>query len=315
MEHLSIRATRRYGTLSPLRYPGGKAALAGLFADLIGELDITDACYVEPYAGGAGAGIALLRQGLVKRLVINDFDSAVYAFWRSVTEQTDDFTRLIVDTPLNIDEWKRQREIYRAGKTDDHLALGFSFFYLNRTNRSGVLRGGVIGGLAQQGNYKIDARFNREKLADRVSEIGLLADAITVTDLDGRTVIREYGSDPTTFMYIDPPYVRAGSQLYLNAFDARDHEALARTVQRMDGAHWVMTYDVSPLIENLYADYFQSRYELNYSARHPGFTDELMIASPRVAEALIKGWQAVQGSKGSEATEASRAMLDESLAR
>lgn len=113
-----------------------------------------------------------LRQGLVKRLVINDFDSAVYAFWRSVTEQTDDFTRLNADTPLNIDEWKRQREIYRAGKTDDHLALGFSFFYLNRTNRSGVLRGGVIGGLAQQGNYKIDARFNREKLADRVSEIG-----------------------------------------------------------------------------------------------------------------------------------------------
>ncbi|GAB77005.1 DNA adenine methylase [Austwickia chelonae] len=288
MQHLNIRASRRYGTLSPLRYPGGKAALAGLFEDLISDIGLCRPIYVEPYAGGAGAGIALLRQGLLGGLVINDFDPAVHAFWRSMTQYNSDLVELVRSTPLTISEWKRQRAIYRDGDESDILKLGFAFLYLNRTNRSGVLRGGVIGGLDQQGRYKIDARFNRETLVDRILAVGSLSNQITVSDLDGRTVIRKHAQDPSVFMYIDPPYVQAGSRLYLNAFDAQDHRALARIVNEVDRAHWLMTYDVSPLIEKLYADHFQSRYELNYSARHPGFTEELIIASDAVANALTK---------------------------
>ena len=298
MDHVSIRAKRRYGTQSPLRYPGGKSALAGLFADLIVDLEIQRPCYVEPYAGGAGAGVALLREGVIEHLVINDFDVAVYAFWRAATERTEEFVNLVRTAPLTIPEWRRQREIYRAGDPSDLLALGFAFFYLNRTNRSGVLTGGVIGGLAQQGAYKIDARFNRDTLADRITSLGELAGSITVSDLDGRTVIRQYASDPSVFMYIDPPYVQAGSRLYLNAFDARDHEALARVVDDIDQAHWLMTYDTSPLIETLYARHFQSRYELNYSARHHGLADELLIASPAVAAALLTGLQEPAAATG-----------------
>lgn len=288
--HLQIRASRRFGTLSPLRYPGGKAALAGLFADLIAKIGIPNPVYVEPYAGGAGAGIALLRQGLVSELVINDFDPAVHAFWSSVTQHNEELLELVRTAPLTIEEWKRQREIYRAGDTSHPQSLGFAFFYLNRTNRSGILSGGVIGGFAQAGQYKIGARFNRETLTERLMAVGALADRITVSDLDGRTVIRNHGRDSSVFMYIDPPYVQAGSKLYMNAFNAYDHQALARIVDEVDRAHWLMTYDVSPLIQKLYANHFQSRYELNYSARHPGFTDELMIASPAVATALVDGW-------------------------
>ncbi|BCN51259.1 DNA methyltransferase [Prescottella equi] len=285
---INIVASRRYGTLSPLRYPGGKAALAGLFADVIAELGIQGAKYVEPYAGGAGAGIALLRQGIIDRLVINDFDAAVHAFWSSVVNDNDAFVDLVESIPLSIPEWLRQRDIYRAADESDPLTLGFAFFYLNRTNRSGVLRGGVIGGLAQRGNYKIDARFNRETLALRLRAIGELADRITVSDLDGREVIVRHANDPHAFMYIDPPYVQAGSQLYLNAFDHRDHTALAKIVNGVKRAHWLMTYDTSPLIERLYATKFRCRYELNYSARHPGRAAELMIASRHVADALTK---------------------------
>ncbi|GAA1862482.1 DNA adenine methylase [Myceligenerans crystallogenes] len=283
---VKILASRRYGTLSPLRYPGGKAALAGLFADVISSLNLTSATYVEPYAGGAGAGIALLRQGLVDRLVINDFDVAVHAFWRSILEQTEEFVELVRTVPLTIDEWQVQRAKYRAADTSDPLSLGFAFFYLNRTNRSGVLRGGVIGGQAQTGNYKIDARFNRTTLAERITEIGKLAEHITVNDRDGRTIIKQYAKNPSAFMYIDPPYVRAGSRLYLNAFDARDHAELAKVVCDVEQAHWLMTYDIAPMIEELYVNNFQCRYELNYSARHPGLTDELMIASEGVARFL-----------------------------
>lgn len=302
LSRLRIAASRRYGTVSPLRYPGGKAALAGLFADLIGRLGLHEARYVEPYAGGAGAGIALLRQGLVDHLVINDIDPAVHAFWCSVVNENQQFVEKVSSVPLSIAEWQRQREIYRAGDTGDILQLGFAFFYLNRTNRSGVLNAGVIGGQAQTGRYKIDARFNRETLVQRLREIGALADRITVSDLDGRTVIQNYANDASTFMYIDPPYVHAGSQLYLNAFETRDHKALASVVLGIDGAHWLLTYDAVPLVERLYDHQFRAKLALNYSARYPGRAEELLVASAEVAAVLHQFSESVEHANGANAS-------------
>jgi DNA adenine methylase len=284
---LPVTTSRRYGARSPLRYPGGKSALAGLFADVLLGLGIDDPVYVEPYAGGAGAGVALLQEGLVSKLVINDIDPAVHAFWKAATEHSAELVERVRTVPLNVDEWRHQRDVYRAG-TGNILELGFAFFYLNRTNRSGVLNAGVIGGQDQTGNYKIDARFNRGTLADRLTAIGELAGQIEVTDLDGRSVIRNYGADPSAFLYIDPPYVQAGSQLYLNSFDVRDHEALSTIVREVSSAHWLMTYDISPLIQRLYSDYFQCTLELNYSARYPGRASELLIASSAVASEVSR---------------------------
>lgn len=285
---VQVTANRRYGSLSPLRYPGGKASLAGVFSDVIRDLDIRNATYVEPYAGGAGAAIALLREGVVDRVVINDIDPAVHAFWCAVTQDNEAFIDRVGSAPLTIDEWLRQRDVYRAKDISDPLALGFAFFYLNRTNRSGVLNAGVIGGLDQSGNYKMDARFNRETLTARLKTVGDFAGQIEVSDLDGRSVIRNYASRPDVFLYIDPPYVQAGSQLYLNAFDGRDHQALAAAVDQIEAAHWLITYDVAPLVQNLYRGHFQCLLELNYSARHPGRAEELLVASPHVATALSR---------------------------
>ncbi len=287
---LRVVASRRYGTLSPLRYPGGKAALAGFFGDIIDALRVERARYIEPYAGGVGAGIALLREGIVEELVVNDIDPAVYAFWKSVVGDNASFVEMVASVPLTIAEWQKQREIYRSRDERDSLRLGFAFFFLNRTNRSGILNAGVIGGQRQEGRYKIDARFNRETLIERLTAIGGLADQITVSDLDGRTVIQRYAQDDRAFMYIDPPYVQAGSQLYLNAFDGRDHTALAAIVNTVDKAHWLMTYDTAPLIEKLYREHFQCRLELTYSARYPGQAEELLVASPAVA-GVVKALQ------------------------
>ena len=155
---------RRRSYPSPLRYPGGKASLADFFESAIEALGLSRPTYVEPYAGGAGAGLELLYRGVVKRVVINDLDRSIYAVWTSMLDRTDDFLKRLEATPLTVDEWMRQREIYRArDEMDlDMLDLGFATFYLNRTNRSGVLRGGIIGGLEQAGTYKMDARFNEQ---------------------------------------------------------------------------------------------------------------------------------------------------------
>lgn len=285
---VQVDAARRYGTVSPLRYPGGKSALAGLFADLITDLGIRKCTYVEPYAGGAGAAIALLREGIVNRLVINDIDPAVYSFWAEIVDHNKAFVDWIGEVPLTLDEWRKQREVYRS-KCTNQAALGRAFFYLNRTNRSGILNAGVIGGQSQTGRYKIDARFNRKTLAGRVGAIGDLRSAIEVTALDGRTVIQQHARKKSSFLYIDPPYVHAGSQLYLNAFDGRDHAALADAVNRITKAHWIVTYDQSPFIERLYAGHFQGRLGLSYAARYPGRASELLLASKAVGVLLHQG--------------------------
>lgn len=285
-ETLRIQSSRRYGTHSPLRYPGGKAVLAGLFEDIIHDLGLNNVTYVEPYAGGAGAGLALLNQGVIDRLVINDIDPAVNCFWTSITKRSSEFIEALQSVPLDIDEWKRQREIYRRCDASDPMSLGMSFFYLNRTNRSGILTAGVIGGMDQSGNYKIDARFNKETLTRRLEQIGQVSEQIDVTDLDGRNVIQKYASDPNAFLYIDPPYVAAGSRLYLNSFDGRDHSALAAVVKETKKSNWLMTYDNAQLIRELYAEEFQCLLDIHYSAHSHGKAEELVVASESVSRAL-----------------------------
>jgi DNA adenine methylase len=283
---LVIQAVGRTAAASPLRYPGGKAALAGFFGELVGRLGMRSATYVEPYAGGAGAGIALLRHDIVQQLVINDADPAVYCFWASVTAEPDRFAALIADTPLNVEEWRRQKRIYRAADESDALALGFAFFYLNRTNRSGIANAGPIGGVNQDGTYKIDARFNRDQLVKRVAAIGALASRITVLGLDGMAVVARYITDSSTFIYIDPPYVDMGGSLYLNAFTHRDHADLAGMLDRQPDGNWVVTYDPSDFIRQLYQQHDVHEYQLSYSAHRTGKTRELLIASRPVSRVL-----------------------------
>lgn len=286
VQPLVLRAFGRTAGVSPLRYPGGKAALAGFFGEVIDRLGIESATYVEPYAGGAGAGIALLRQDMVERLVINDIDPAVRSFWASVTSETEQFATLIADAPLDVDEWRRQKAIYRASDESNQLALGFAFFYLNRTNRSGILNAGPIGGVRQDGNYKIDARFNRSQLAERVVAVGALASRITVLGMDGMAVVHRYASDPKAFVYIDPPYVEMGGSLYLNAFTHRDHADLAEKLDRQHDGNWVVTYDPSDFVRQLYRRHDVREYQLSYSAHRTGKATELLVASTPVARIL-----------------------------
>ena len=66
-------------------------------------------------------------------------------------------------------EWEKQKRIYE--NTRSEFLLGFATFFLNRTNYSGVITGGPIGGFEQKGQWKIDARFNKKSLIDRIERI------------------------------------------------------------------------------------------------------------------------------------------------
>lgn len=276
-------SSRKRVTISPLRYPGGKGLLYSRLRTIIRENNLTSSVYVEPYAGGAGAALALLVSGQVERIAINDLDPAVFAFWNAVVTQPDEFTALVNSVELSVDEWERQREVYLTSARDNHLPLGFATFYLNRTNRSGVLNGGPIGGKDQTGNYKIDARFNREGLAERIRLIALHADRIAVTNEDGLRVIERYSDRDDAFIYADPPYFEKAGSLYLNAFQDSDHRALANCLKGVQRAKWILTYDNVPQVAELYSDLRRRLFALNYSAHRVMKASEIMVFSAELS--------------------------------
>jgi len=269
--------------LSPLRYPGGKGALYQPLRSLIRANGLTSGTYVEPYAGGAGAGIALLITGQVQRIVINDLDPCVYAFWRAAVEHGDEMATRTKNAQLTVKEWKQQKVIYEGADRDDYLTLGFAFFYLNRTNRSGVLNGGPIGGLDQSGPYKIDARFTKDTLLERLRLVALHAKRITVLNEDGLKVIKNFARKPDAFIYADPPYFNKAGSLYMNSFREDDHRALASVLNARADARWVLTYDDVPDVPLLYADRRRERFSLGYSARRVVKATEIIVYSDGLA--------------------------------
>jgi DNA adenine methylase len=268
--------------LSPLRYPGGKDRLATFVASLIEQQSDRPTTYVEPFAGGAGVALRLLHDEVVDEVVLNDLDPAIAAFWRAVFFHTKALTKLIRACRPTIEEWHRQHERY-ARLTGSDVDLGFATFFLNRTNRSGILHARPIGGFDQTGPWGIDARFNSEQLADRVVLLGRYASRVTVLEEDGASVIQRFAKKKDAFIYADPPYLRDGDRLYLNRLAWDDHVRLARHLTK--GDKWLLTYDEDPRIsDDLYKDYRCMTFDIAHTAarRHIGrehavFADGLEI--------------------------------------
>ncbi|MGX7776321.1 DNA adenine methylase [Streptococcus pluranimalium] len=252
--------------VTPLRYPGGKTKLY-LF---VKELIKVNACrtYIEPYAGGAGVALKLLVNNDVQKIMINDFDRAIYSFWYSVLYYTDELIKKIEETPITIDEWYRQKAVYE-NKLDScsFLELGFATLFLNRTNRSGILKAGVIGGKLQSGNYKLDCRFNKSEIIKKIKIISGLRSRIKLYNLDAEVFIkRNISKTKNSFTFFDPPYYHKGPGLYTNFYDHEDHFSLSETIKHsMKDKKWMLTYDVSAEIFQMYRMYSNKKYYLNYS--------------------------------------------------
>lgn len=263
---------------SPLRYPGGKTFLFPFFDKVIKENGLEKVTYVEPFAGGAGAALALLFLEKVDHIVINDLDKAIYSFWKSAIFDSTKFIKKIHRTPVTIKEWKKQKAIYKNPQSLQ-FERGFATFFLNRTNVSGILDGGPIGGVKQKGNYKIDARFNKEKLASRIHQLSLYKNRISVFNKDGLELIGDYLNKKNTFIYLDPPYFEKGATLYLNHYKKDNHKALADQLNQNPEAFWLLTYDNKKEIKSLYPERRIINFSLNYNAYESRKGREVMIMS------------------------------------
>lgn len=267
------------GFYSPLRYPGGKAKLTDYVSELIALNKIEHVHYVEPFCGGAGIGLSMLARGLIEHLHINDVDRSIYAFWHSAKNHNQELCHLIMKTKVSIPCWLEQRKIQANSDNVNLLKLGFSTFYLNRTNRSGIMTGGVIGGADQKGKWKINTRYNKEALIKRIQLIGQLANKITITNEDASIYIDNNLQylPKETFVYFDPPYFAQGPNLYLNAYLANDHKSLAKKIQSNVTHPWIVSYDNVADISDLYSTRRQQSFSLNYSAQVHYKGSELMI--------------------------------------
>jgi DNA adenine methylase len=266
---------------SPLRYPGGKRKLANFFKAIVKKNGLSDGQYVELYAGGAAVALELLFGEFVSRIYINDLDLSIYAFWHSVLYETEDLCEQIQDTDVTMDEWYRQKEIQERAQEASLSALGFSTFFLNRTNRSGIISGGVIGGKDQSGAYRIDARFNKANLIERIRRIGRYQSRISLYNEDAADLIQsDLLSDlpDTTLVYLDPPYYGKGDGLYKNSYTHKDHEYIAESITKVD-RRWVVTYDNTFEIREMYASFPSIVYDLHYSAADRYQGSEIMFLS------------------------------------
>ena len=264
---------------SPLRYPGGKGKLATFMEYMIGQLGHQGGTYIEPFAGGAGIAIELLLRNVVSKIVINDYDKGIWSFWKAILTETNRFIEELRNIPLTMEEWDRQHDICLTQNYKYSFELGFATFYMNRTNRSGIIKGGVIGGGAQLGTWKMDARFNREELIDRIESIAKRKKDIKLYNKDINSFITRYVPlyAENALVYLDPPYFKKGSQLYMNFLRLEDHVRIETAIKEYINCDWIITYDDAPEIRDIYKDYFISLYDLNYSVSSKCKASELII--------------------------------------
>lgn len=270
---------------TPLRYPGGKARFAPLITEIIASNKLRGGHYLEPYAGGAGVALVLLMDDVVSHIHINDADPAVAVFWRSATQQTAELCAMVANEPITMEAWHHWREVMLGQVPGTELERGFATLFMNRTNRSGILKGGVIGGKAQEGAYKLDARFMRDELCLRLARIGQRAAAISVYEEDAFRLLCDCHRflPPKSLIYLDPPYYVKGAGLYRNFYKHEDHEQIAHLLGSTRFRRpWMVSYDNVDEIRAMYSFARSFTYGLHYTAQQRYTGSEVMIFSDRV---------------------------------
>lgn len=270
---------------SPLRYPGGKATFAPFIAEIMDTNDLSGGHYFEPYAGGAGVALDLLFSGIASHVHINDADPAVHAFWIAATRHSRQLCDLLESTPITIDEWFKWRSVLNDTAAGNIVERGFATLFMNRTNRSGILTAGVIGGKDQAGDYKLDARFKKDMITARLRAISECAQDISVHCEDALRLLRDCSKllPRKSLIYLDPPYYVKGKHLYRNFYKHDDHVAVAAALQKKTFTRpWVVSYDDVEPIRDMYRNSASLSYGLNYTAQRRYVGSEVMFFSNRL---------------------------------
>lgn len=269
--------------ISPLRYPGGKSLMTPFFVELFKLNQMNFPAYAEPYAGGAGAALNLLLSEKVREIYINDANIGVYSFWHFFTQDPQRFINEVRKCPVTLDEWRKQKSVIMTSKNPT-FELGFATFFMTRTNRSGIVNAGPIGGTSNDkqmtAKYKIDCRFNKEDILKRLENIANYAHRIHVSCLDAIDFVKTLNFD--TFVYLDPPYYQKGECLYMNHYTSKGHEELANYLINESQFPWVLSYDNVEPIRCLYSVRPLYQFVIPYTVQNAKTGQELLTHSENI---------------------------------
>ena len=252
---------------SPLRYPGGKTQIKKYVEKVIEDNNITNCIYIEPFCGGAGLGLKLLFDNKIKKLILNDKDKGIYCFWENVLENTNKFIEKIKKTSINISEFERQKYILENKEKFNNFDIGFAAFLVNRCSISGILKAGPIGGIKQNGKYKVNARFGKEELIRKIIEISRLRNKIEIYNLDIFDFLKKVKrrrNKKNLLIYLDPPYFKNGKELYVEYFEEKDHINLSNILKKEKKINWLLSYDYENFIEKLYENFNKEELDFKY---------------------------------------------------
>ena len=258
-------------SVTPLRYPGGKATLINYVEKFLNSNDISVNYILEPYAGTGSISIGLLRDNMVSHASINDADQMVYAFWKTIIDNNKEFIEMVNSVDVTLDAWFNFKKylIDNPLSTYNQKDVAMAFLFLNRTSFSGIIKAGPLGGKNQNSKYGISCRFNRKRITDKIQFLSQFSDKISVYNQDGikfmRDMINEYSD---AFIYVDPPYYKVGRLLYNVYFTQEQHEELARYLKSIEEQPWLLSYNNEEFILNLYSGKNNREIYLDYHSGH-----------------------------------------------
>ena len=271
---------------TPFRYPGSKSSFTGIVKEYVLHNGLKGCKVVEPYAGSAAVTLALVSEGVCSSGVIVERDPLIYSFWKVAFSNPEALIRRIEGSEATLSTWHELRPLlsYKEPNNGDLVEMAFAALFFNRTNFSGVLHSGPIGGQDQSSAYKIDCRFNRKELLLKIQKFSAVSKKIEVCFGDPIDVIKSCSRQTKTLFYIDPPYFIQGRKLYRYYYKLKDHLALSKALQKSK-FNWILSYDDHDVIKSLYEGFSQVEKAFQYSTRVAKNENELLITNLKIPDA------------------------------
>lgn len=267
--------------LSPLRYPGGKTWLVPEVRNWLLLAQRKPSVFVEPFAGGAMAGLTVAAEDLADQVFLGELDEDVAALWETIFQGTGDDVRWLSQSIKSFDVNLANVRQVIGSEPGVMRARAFRTIVKNRMQRGGIMAAGA--GLVKSGEAGrgLHSRWYPETLAKRIEAIHGLKDRITFEHGDAFDMIRRFSQDAKAYFFIDPPYTaggkKAGNRLYTH--NEVDHESLFALLSKVRGSV-MLTYDDAPEVRKLAKRYSFRIVEVPMKNTHHAIIRELLILKP-----------------------------------
>jgi len=269
--HLELPNVATVPQYSPFRYPGGKSRWHPFVKHWM--LNVNPNVFIEPFAGGAHAGLEVGIEGLAEKVVLVEIDDNVAAVWKTIlSDDVEWLTERIHDFEMS----RENAEEMLARKDISTRDRAFAMIVHNRVSRGGITAPGAGWLKKGENGQGLSSRWYPETLVERIEQIAKASDRIEFIHGDGLGVASRYRSIENAAFFIDPPYPKAGGRLYHHS-DV-DHEAIFDFATSVKG-RVLLTYDNSDEVKTLVEKLGMESEGLGVSTTHHTEKKELLIGN------------------------------------